>query len=305
MNNRMKNSTPNASIKTLLSGIVDYAGLFPPSGLTMAEAVINYATYKNSNYDWMLGRFVVPVRRLDEFLENAQDFISRDQSSEWRLSVLASEDIDETVQLIEWFNEKNSPKVFCDTIEAKANTSAMIEDIAGAVPNHLITFIEVPVAGDIADLVSTLAIREQCGKIRMGGVTKQAFPKLSQIMRFIYVCLAANVPFKATAGLHHPVRCIKPLTYEQNAPEGLMNGFLNVFLAVAFLRMGYKKTLIKDILEEELAENFIFDETGVTWRQEFFLNNDRLRYIRRNNIISFGSCSFEEPIEDLQEVGLL
>ena len=139
----------------------------------------------------------------------------------------------------------------------------------------------------------------------MGGITPAAFPKINLIMRFIHLCLAANVPFKATAGLHHPVRCIKPLTYEKDAPEGTMNGFLNVFLAVAFLRMGYKRALIKELLQDEWPESFMFDKTGVTWRQEHFLNNEQLRYIRENNIVSFGSCSFEEPITDLQEIELL
>ena len=85
-----------------------------------------------------------------------------------------------------------------------------------------------------------------------------------------------------------------------------MNGFLNVFLAVAFMRMGFKtKFLIKELMQDEWGESFRFDETGVTWRQEHFLNNEQLEYIRLHNIISFGSCSFEEPIEDLQEIELL
>ena len=75
--------TPKESIRVLLSEIIDYAGLFPPSEVSMAEAVLNYATYKNSNYNWMLGRFVVPVSRLDEFWEAAGDFVSRD-TKRWR-----------------------------------------------------------------------------------------------------------------------------------------------------------------------------------------------------------------------------
>ena len=93
----MKNSTPNNAILSLLSGIVDYAGLFPPSKLSMSEAVINYATYKNSNYNWMLGRFVVPFSRLGEFLKMREDFFLRDEKNGWHLSVLASEDIYETI----------------------------------------------------------------------------------------------------------------------------------------------------------------------------------------------------------------
>ncbi|MEZ5424885.1 MAG: hypothetical protein R2747_01350 [Pyrinomonadaceae bacterium] len=301
----MKNSGPNESIRALLSEIVDYAGLFPPSQLSMPEAVINYATYKNSNYNWMLGRFVVPVSRLEEFLESARDFISRDGGDSWRLSVLASEDIYETVSEVIEFNAANAPEAVIDTLETRANSSDEIEYITEAVPSDLMTYIEIPSTGDIADLIAALAINNQRAKIRLGGVTRDAFPKTGQIIRFIRTCLAANLPFKATAGLHHPVRCIKPLTYEKNAPQGTMNGFLNVFLAVAFMRRAFKRRLIKELLEDEWPESFMFDDNGVLWRQEHFLSTDQLKHLRHSNIISFGSCSFEEPIEDLQEIGLL
>ncbi len=73
------------SVKTLLHEIVDYAGLFPPASLSMPEAVVNYATYKNSNYNWMLGRFIVPIGRLDEFHQTARDFFSRDAKGTWKI----------------------------------------------------------------------------------------------------------------------------------------------------------------------------------------------------------------------------
>lgn len=301
----MKNSSPNNAIRALLSEIVDYAGLFPPSQLSMPEAVINYAKYKNSNYNWMLGRFVVPVARLDEFLENARDFFGRDAANGWHLSVLASEDIYETISRVIEFNAEFAPFAMIDSLEVKAESNAEIEYIAEAVPDDLPTFFEVPLDRNLGELIATLAIKKRFGKIRMGGVTEDAFPKIGQIIRFIRTCLAANLPFKATAGLHHPVRCFKPLTYEKDAPEGMMNGFLNVFLAVAFMKMAYKRSLIKELLQDEWGESFIFDNFGVLWRQEYFLSVQQLTELRRKNIISFGSCSFEEPIADLQEIGLL
>src|SRR5204863_5777298 len=92
------------SVKKLLAGAIDYAGLFPPSALSMPEAVINYATYRNSNYNWMLGRFVLSVAQLDEFIESAGDFISRDARSAWRLSVLSGEEIIDTIRRVKRFN---------------------------------------------------------------------------------------------------------------------------------------------------------------------------------------------------------
>ena len=301
----MNNSQPKKSIRALLAEIVDYAGLFPPSALSMPEAVINYATYKNSNYNWMLGRFVVSVKRLDEFLETAKDFFTRDKTGIWRLSVLASEDVYDTIRKIENFNAENAPNAVCDSLEIKANTISVIEKAAEIVPPNFTTYIEIPNGDNLAEMVSTLAVKHLRGKIRLGGVTKEAFPRIDEISRFMRTCLAANVPFKATAGLHHPVRCQKPLTYEENAPTGTMNGFLNVFLAAGFIRQGFKMSVIYELLEDEMAENFVFDAGGILWRQEFLLSTAQIKNLRETGIISFGSCSFEEPIEDLQQIKLL
>ena len=293
------------SVRVLLSEIVDYAGLFPPSQLSMPEAVINYATYRNSNYSWMLGRFVIPVARLGEFLEAAEDFISMDPSRNWRLSVLAGEDVFETIRQLEDFNARNAPLIVCDTLEVRASTESKIENTSNALPSNVKAYFEIPNDERLADLITAIVINGQRAKIRTGGITPEDFPQVKAIIRFMRTCLAANVPFKATAGLHHPLRCYKPLTYEANAPEGMMNGFLNLFLATAFARYGFKPALLEELLEDEFEESYDFDETGVWWRREHFLNNSQLARTREQNIISFGSCSFEEPIADLQEIGLL
>jgi len=293
------------SVKILLSGIIDYAGLFPPSQLSMPEAVINYATYKNSNYNWMLGRFICPAGRLDEFLESARDFFSRDAKGIWRLSVLAGEDIYETVRKVEDFNINNAPGAVCDVLEIKAETPEQIEKYADLIPAGFTNYFEVPNDERLPDLISAIAVKNQRAKIRTGGVTNDMFPKTGALIRFIRTCLAANIPFKATAGLHHPIRCFRPLTYEPNAPKGTMHGFLNLFLATGFAREGYKPELLEEILEEEFEEVFEFDDNGAYWQKEYFLNNAMLEYLREAHINSFGSCSFEEPIDDLQEIGIL
>lgn len=299
------NETFKPSVRALLGEIIDYAGLFPPAHLSMPEAVINYTTYKYSNYDWMLGRFVVPVARLGEFLESARDFFPKDIKKAWRITVLASENIRETVYKIEDFNSEYAPFAVCDSLEVKVDFSSEIENVIGIVPTQLIkTYFEIPLGENLADLVSTLAINKQRAKIRTGGTMPEAFPSAKQIVRFVRTCLAANVPFKATAGLHHPVRCTKPLTYEANAPEGAMHGFLNLFLATGFAKEGFKPRALEELLEDELTESFVFDEKGVHWRENF-LNTTLLARLREKNITSFGSCSFTEPIEDLRELGIL
>ncbi|MFZ1701814.1 MAG: hypothetical protein WBO10_03015 [Pyrinomonadaceae bacterium] len=293
------------SVRTLLSGVVDYAGLFPPAGLMMSEAVINYATYRNSNYKWMLGRFVLAAAHLDEFIENADDFISRDSGNAWRLSVVAGEDLDDSIRRVDAFNQKYAPDVVIDSFEVRASSTSKIENTSLQLPSGIITFFELGTGDNFPDLVALVAEKGQNAKIRTGGVTNDAFPGTKDIIRFVRTCLGANVPFKATAGLHHPIRCFRPLTYEPDSVKGTMHGFLNLFLMTGFAREGYRPALLEEVMEEEFTEIFRFEEQSVSWRREYSLNLWQIEALRKNGVLSFGSCSFDEPVDDLQKLGIL
>ena len=295
---------PKQSVRILLSQIIDYAGLFPPSQLSMSEAVLNFATYRNSNYEWMLGRFVVPAARLDEFIETARDFVSR-EGKPWQLAVVAGEDINEPLRLISDFNAANAPSMVCDVLEVRANTVSKIENTVKALPDELTAYFEIGTGDAFVDLVTALAMMEQRAKIRTGGVKGEDFPASREIIRFVRTCMAANVPFKATAGLHHPIRCFRPLTYAENAPQGTMHGFLNTLLMTGFARESYRVGVLEELMEEEFEEVFEFTDAGLTWRGEHFLSNSHLQRMRTKGMHSFGSCSFDEPVQDLQELGLL
>lgn len=293
------------SVRAMLSGAIDYAGLFPPSQLSMPEAVINFATYRNSNYSWMLGRFVVGVGQLNEFYETAADFISRDAASAWRIAAVSGEDYQESIRIIEDFNDRTGPGVICDTLEIKAETEYQVEHVSSSLPSSLTVYFELDPANNFPDLLSAVAIAGHRAKIRSGGVTADAFPDSASVVKFVQTCLGANVPFKATAGLHHPIRCFQPLTSAANSPSGTMHGFLNFFLMTGFAIEGYRRNFLADVMEEEFPEVFQFDANGVTWQGEFALNLKQIARLRHLGIQSFGSCSFEEPIADLQKLGIL
>ena len=128
------------------------------------------------------------------------------------------------------------------------------------------------------------------------------FPTTRDIIRFVRTCMAANVPFKATAGLHHPIRCFKPLTYAPDAPQGTMHGFLNLLLMTGFARESYRVSLLEEVMEEEFEEVFEFHEsTASTWRGRALPHRSPHRTPPRKGMHSFGSCSFDEPVADLQE----
>src|SRR6478672_5878375 len=125
------------TVRTLLEGAVDYAGLFPPSAVSMSEAVINYATYRNSNYSWMLGRFVVTAARLDEFYESARDFISRDAGNAWRIAIIVGDDVTRTIEQVKNFNAQNGPGIVCDTLEIRVDRAGVIENTVNSLPDDL------------------------------------------------------------------------------------------------------------------------------------------------------------------------
>lgn len=305
MNYATAESNVIESVRLLLASSIDYAGLFPPSAVSMSEAVLNYAMYRNSNYSWMLGRFIVGVNRLREFYECAADFISHDAVTCWRIAVVAGDDLYETLRIVEEFNTSHAPRVICDSIEMKTMTTYQIQTVATSLPRGVDVYFEIDPHDRLDDLVAAVALAGQGAKLRTGGVVPEAFPTSSGIVRFVQTCMAANVPFKATAGLHHPIRSFRPLTYEENSVNGTMHGFLNLFLMTGFARDGYRRSFLEGVMEEEFEEVFQFSETGAKWRDEFELNLYAIEQTRKLGIRSFGSCSFDEPIADLQKLGIL
>ena len=253
------------SLHILLDGLIDYAGLFPPASLPMEEAVDNYDRYRRSEHAWALGRFVVPAEKLGEVPRT------------FSVSVLATPEA--------------MPPV--DVVEIKAEDADAIRRIA-ANRGGRTAYVEV------ADetLLDEIAEHGLRAKIRTGGVVADAIPSTDRVASFIRGCRDRNVPFKATAGLHHPIRCVRPLTYEPDSPVAAMHGFLNVFLAAALPRFATQ------ILAEDNARAFAFDEGGVWWH-DLRVTSEELARLRAEFAISFGSCSFEEPIADLKELGWL
>jgi hypothetical protein len=138
-------------------------------------------------------------------------------------------------------------------------------------------------------------------KIRTGGIVAEAFPSPAQVATFINDCADRRLAFKATAGLHHPIRSMRPLTYENNAPQAVMHGFVNLLMAAAFSYHGDSE--IEAVLAEEDPAAFRFDD-GAHWRDKP-LSLAHIEEARLNFIHSVGSCSFDEPVNDLREIGYL
>jgi hypothetical protein len=292
------------AIHILLQNSIDYAGLYPPAGLDMKTAAESYAGYHAGPSAWALGRFVLPVARLGEFEAAAASRLRAPAGTAWRLSALVGEDLNAELSEVADFNRRHGSAAYIDSLELKAASVSAVTDAIHRLPPQLQAYIEIPIDGDPAGLISTIAGARGRAKVRTGGVTQEAFPSASQLVRFMGTCIRVGVPFKATAGLHHPLRAEYPLTYAPNSPRGVMFGFLNLFLAAAFLQAGMPEYEAQRVLEETSLEALDFEEDAVHWKGHR-LGLPELRHSREAALISFGSCSFTEPLEDLQALHLL
>jgi hypothetical protein len=326
-----------ASLRALLTGLIDYAGLFPPAGLHLDGAVRNYARYRREPEAWMLGRFVCPVARLGELLPLARELFS--PGSPLALSVLAGKgdsladfyySLRDDLQAVASFQEVCGDCARVDVVECRLPTADLVAEKLDAAAGFFTMAHELlrsNLRGDVApfyeaalgpdwreqvprvlarlDLASaadevkgTSRHRPAGFKLRCGGLEARAFPSPEQVAYIITQCRGPGIALKATAGLHHPFRHFDP------ALRTPVHGFLNVFGA-AVLAHARKLTeeQVRQVIEDEDPGQFVFDDQGFRWH-DFHATTAEVVAARRF-ATSFGSCSFDEPREDLRALGWL
>ena len=291
-------------MRAAFAALIDYAGLFPPASLSLAQSANEYHAARRGTYSWMLGRFVVPASML------ASDAV---------LGGPFSVIVEPNAGALRGVAERRNAGVPVDALEIPLQRSVSplrdrlspdeILDIAGALEADLSVtglrdvpaFVEIPRArpwqGMEAQTLATLARLGLCGKVRCGGVTADAFPSIEDLAEFVAAAADGRTRFKATAGLHHPVR-------HRDAATGFtMHGFLNL-LAAAALAPRVPIDTLRSILAEEDAAAFQFTDSSFSWRDRS-ASVDELKQLRTDAFVGYGSCSFAEPIEDLTAMGIL
>ena len=287
-----------SALRELLDTLVDYAGLFPPASLPMRDAVRSFAEYRGSSMAWVLGRFIVPAARLAELEEQLSEQFAG--GAPWRISVLAAAG---DLAALHDFNSRLAGRAVIDTVEATATSDAEIAALAVFSPAFA-TYVEIPVSDEPGPLVIALKAHALRAKLRTGGVIETAFPAPSEVARFLAACAAHEVPFKATAGLHHAWRGVYRLSYDPRSLAATMFGFVNLFGAACFVHEGMTEREAIDLLEERDPAAVTFDDEGIAWRGHR-IGSARVRALRTRFAMSFGSCSFTEPVDGLAALGLL
>lgn len=285
------------SATALLTGVVDYAGLFPPAALPMAAAVAEYARARSSDGAWMLGRFVLPAGRLAEF--GAALATTQPPRTPWRVSALVGDHADADVATVTTVNA--SPLGAVAIVDAVESKPAAVDGVDWLAERWrgVDVYVEVSPATDAALWIDRIGARGLRAKIRTGGITADAFPSPAAVVTFLDAAVRAGVAFKATAGLHHAVRGRYRLTYAADAASAPMYGYLNVLLATAALRAGHGRATAEDVLTRADTSTLAFTDAGVRWHDLEF-PTALLSATRASLLVGFGSCSFGEPADEIR-----
>jgi hypothetical protein len=268
----------------LLGRLIDHAALFPPASMSVPDAAAEDRRARASAYAWMLARFVCPASKLE---------------------ALARE--------MPW-HQAPGLSVVLDThhfapLERAADSGAPIEAVELRLPDPLpgpafltetarrlgwTPYFEL-MLGDrwrdaVPEAVGAVARAGGRVKLRCGGDT---VPSVEQVALVLAACRDAGCVLKATAGLHHPIR------------RGSEHGFINLLAAVTFAHAhGAGAQELEPVLAEEDPRAFSIAADGIAVherradRSEIAAARDRL-------FASIGSCSWREPVEDLQALGVL
>ncbi|MBV8531876.1 MAG: hypothetical protein JO104_11195 [Candidatus Eremiobacteraeota bacterium] len=286
------------SVRAAFSGLIDYAGLFPPAKLTMAEAQREYDTAQSGPHAWMLGRFSIPAPSLmaQGGLRGPFSVIA-DPNVDSLAGVAAARRRGEPIEALEIpIGKSFSPlRTSISPDEVLDAVGALDADLVESGLRDLPVFLEIPRAGAwrglLSDTIGSLARMRLGAKLRCGGITAEAFPSVNEVSEFIAEAVRHAIPFKATAGLHHPVRHV-------NAATGfMMHGFLNI-LAAAALAGRVEREALPSIVAEEDPTAFGFVDDAFTWRSQRVGVADLIT-TRGQRFIAYGSCSFAEPVDDL------
>ena len=312
-------STDSAK-RALLERLIDDAGLFPPAQLPMRLAVRAHARHRESAYAWVGGHFVVPASRLTELPAAKEPGVELDLSVILDAGALGAKgdivraDLErvERIRSLDGITisafEARLPRVTLDD----AAMSRIVSDIIERYPSTDVAFFyessydagwttppDVWLATLAAARKAAPANLTFGAKVRCGGAAAGATPSVADLAAFITAAHEHDVPWKATAGLHHPVRGI-------HGVEGgaVPHGFLNVFIAGIALHAGaIDASRVEEILAETDPLAFVVDPVHVAWR-DARVEAEAIG-AARERCIAFGSCSFDEPVNDLRELGIL
>lgn len=290
------------------AAFVDYAGLFPPASLTIEGAIDGYRRSRGSSSAWVSGRFLVRASQLEE-LASVVTTTMNQQDGPWEVSVVFDRPPAESASLAAAFHAEMEPALTVAAAEVRIEDPGLegirsLTTTVSSINPDVVAFLEVRRDSDVRSQIDAIrtvlgeAVLAGGAKLRCGGVTADLFPSTEEVSGFIIGAVEASVPFKATAGLHQPIR-----HYDEEL-DVHRHGFVNLLIATAAAAAGEPEAVVHDIVGETDPDAFAMSSAFATWRDLRFPGS-ALRRMRQHSFVAYGSCDFDEPIDALTDLSLL
>ncbi len=305
----------------LFTRLIDYAGVFPPASLSLDRAVAEYRRARTGSEAWMLGRFLAPTSMLED-LAAALTATMVVGETPWQVGAVVDEAPGVGALHAQVFHRHMRPAAEIETVEVRLPPAAtdgrsgdaateVVRPVAEAVMSispDVVAFLEVerteawqrgiPAGVEAIATLRRSLLRTIGAKLRTGGTVATAFPTSHEVACFIASCQQHGVPYKATAGLHHPVR-------HWDGDLGVSrHGFLNLLTAAALAAGGAAMETLVAALDETDPAAFAVSRSGLVFAGDR-ISIPQLRRMRASLFPAYGSCSFDEPVHDLETLGLI
>lgn len=318
-----------SGLKYFMTRIIDYAGMYPPANLSFYQAFKLFLEYQHMADSWMMDRFVFPIREAENLLHFRD--VLRSHGKSIKFTVLPVYNDSPKTFLDDFKTDFAKLKAITSSIQARFELDffefklpfslknalqnevypffdsflAIIDSPAGKKPQ---VFVEMhKLDGDwqygmdrFTNMLTYYPVRNSIGfKLRCGGITSDSFPEVSMIAAAIHLCRQKELPMKFTAGLHHP------LSHFNSSLNTRMYGFFNV-LGAAVLSHTHLLSIkeLETLIVEERVDQFSFADQGMKWR-DYVVNTEQIKQAREQFCLGYGSCSFDEPRQDLRSLQLL
>lgn len=294
------------------AALIDYAALFPPASLDIDAAVAGYRNARSSTDHWVAGRFLCPSSELVG-LAGELTRTTRPGEDKWEIGVILEADpshgVGAAAAISQAFHIEMQPVAIIASADAKitdrsvAGIAATLDSISSIQP-EVFAFLEVDrtssVAGQIVRVAQSLRDRVGAGgvKLRCGGAGDAFVPSIEEVAEFIVAATDQRIPFKATAGLHEPIR-----RFDKESGSA-RHGFVNLLIASGAAANGEPASTVEAIVAETDPDAFSMRPAFATWK-DISIAGSAMRRTRTHGFVAFGSCNFDQPVEALSRLGFL
>lgn len=257
----------------LFEGLFDYAGVFPPASLPLDVARTEYEAQRSSEHGWIVGPMLVLASTLGD---KALAGVGPDHLGAVADAVPAR------------------PVAQVERRVTAATAAAAVRDLEPTAPVLYLESEDLADTGVLEPIATARAVGiDVRAKLRTGGVTADAFPTPDEVAAFVVTCVGLDLPFKATAGLHHPVR------HPSTVPGATEHGFLNLLAATRCALAGDPDATLAALATTDPGDLHAATATYRGVGRD--IDPDEVRATCR----SIGSCSVAEPAGYLEDLGLL